>query len=75
MSDPREAAPAGQVFDLMATLNASVAEAKKTRGESGGHADVHDMLTKKKPAAKKTTTQKTAAEKRTTTAARPKKAG
>ncbi|MFE7776329.1 Ku protein [Streptomyces sp. NPDC057445] len=55
--------PAGQVVDLMAALNASVAEAKERRGD----ATVHEMpkKTAKKAAAKKTarTAKKTTAKK------------
>lgn len=57
-----ETAP-GKVMDLMAALNASVAQAKASRGED---ADVHEMpkkaATKKQPAkkAKKTPAKKTA---------------
>ncbi|MFD7446713.1 Ku protein [Streptomyces sp. NPDC059909] len=50
-----EEKPAGQVVDLMAALNASVAEAKERRGD----ATVHEMP-KKKTAAKKTAAKKTA---------------
>ncbi|MFC8766029.1 Ku protein [Streptomyces sp. NPDC057193] len=62
-----EAAPAGQVVDLMAALEASVADARERRGEtSGGEATVHEMPTpKKKTAAKKTPEKKTAAKKTT----------
>ncbi|MFI1293890.1 Ku protein, partial [Streptomyces sp. NPDC020792] len=54
----------GQVLDLMAALNASVQNAKASRGE----ADVHEMPAPKKKAAKKqsakkTTEKKTAAKK------------
>jgi len=68
-----EAAPAGQVVDLMAALEKSVAEARERRGETGGgEATVHDMpKPKKKAAAKKAPAKKTAAKK--TTAARRKK--
>ncbi|MFE5969111.1 hypothetical protein [Streptomyces sp. NPDC056463] len=40
-----EAAPAGQVVDLMAALEESVAKAKASRGETtdGKHATVHEM--------------------------------
>ncbi|MFC8766006.1 hypothetical protein ACFUAG_35605 [Streptomyces sp. NPDC057193] len=62
-----EAAPAGQVVDLMAALEASVADARERRGEtSGGDATVHEMPTpKKKTPAKKTPAKKTAAKKTT----------
>ncbi|MEU6988385.1 hypothetical protein ABZ946_34040 [Streptomyces sp. NPDC046324] len=55
-------APAGQVVDLMAALEESVAKAKASRGESveGGHATVHAMPKPKKKAAKKTPAKKTA---------------
>ncbi|MEU0394501.1 Ku protein [Streptomyces sp. NPDC006208] len=60
----REGQPAGQVVDLMAALNESVAKARAARGED---ATVHDMpkkkATKKTPAKK--TTKKTAAKKTT----------
>ncbi|WP_326651335.1 MULTISPECIES: Ku protein [unclassified Streptomyces] len=64
--------PAGQVVDLMSALNASVAAAKESRGESGGHATVHDMP--KKGAAKKTAAKKsTAAAKKTASKKAPAK--
>ena len=69
-----EAEPAaGQVVDLMAALEKSVAEARERRGETGGgEATVHDMpKPKKKAAAKKAPAKKTAAKK--TTATRRKK--
>ena len=47
----------GQVVDLMAALNASVAQARESRGE-GEHATVHEMP-KAKKAAKKTPAKKT----------------
>lgn len=54
--------PSGQVVDLMAALNESVAKAREARGED---ATVHDMPKKKAPtkkkATKKTTTKKRAA--------------
>jgi DNA end-binding protein Ku len=65
--------PAGQVVDLMAALNASVAQARESRGERE-HAAVHEMpkpkktakkTTAKKATAKKTTTKKTTAKKAT----------
>ncbi|MFJ8076607.1 Ku protein [Streptomyces sp. NPDC096176] len=55
----------GQVVDLMAALNASVAQARESRGE-GEHATVHEMPEPKKAAkkaAKKTPAKKTAAKK------------
>ncbi|MFE6713864.1 Ku protein [Streptomyces sp. NPDC057695] len=58
-----EAAP---VVDLMAALEASVAKAKESRGESGGPATVHEMpKPKKTAAAKKTAAKKTSARKTT----------
>jgi DNA end-binding protein Ku len=63
-----EEEPAGQVVDLMAALNASVEQAKASRGED---ATVHEMPKKKAPA-KKTAAKKTAAKK---APARRKKAG
>ncbi|MFH8931355.1 Ku protein [Streptomyces pristinaespiralis] len=57
--------PGGQVVDLMAALNASVAQARESRGE-GEHATVHEMPKPKKTAkkaAKKTPAKKTAAKK------------
>ncbi|MGW7433351.1 non-homologous end joining protein Ku [Streptomyces sp. NPDC054861] len=62
-------APAGQVVDLMAALQESVAKAKESRGETaaGGDATVHEMpKPKKKTAAKKAPAKKTAAAKKTT---------
>ncbi|MFD4392608.1 Ku protein [Streptomyces sp. NPDC058495] len=70
-------APAGQVVDLMAALEASVAEARERRGEppegGGGEATVHEMpkpkkkaAAAKKTAAKKTTAKKAPAKKTTT---------
>ncbi|MEU0163587.1 Ku protein [Streptomyces sp. NPDC006261] len=51
----------GQVLDLMAALNASVAAAKESRGEDGGgEATVHDMRPSKKATAKKTAPAKKA---------------
>lgn len=61
-----ETAPAGQVVDLMAALEKSVAEAPVRRGETGGggEATVHDMpAATKKTAAKKAPAKKTAAKK------------
>lgn len=52
---PEEAAPAGQVVDLMTALQESVAKARAGRGET--EAEVHD-LPKKKAAAKKTGSRK-----------------
>ncbi|MFD8899845.1 non-homologous end joining protein Ku [Streptomyces ardesiacus] len=55
---PEPAAEAGQLVDLMAALTESVSKAKQSRGEDGGHADVHEMP--KKQPAKKTAVKKTA---------------
>lgn len=58
-----EGEPAGQVVDLMAALNASVEQARASRGED---ATVHEMPKKapaKKTAAKKTTAKKAPARK------------
>ncbi|MGA4960435.1 non-homologous end joining protein Ku [Streptomyces lavendulocolor] len=49
----------GEVVDLMAALNASVEQARATRGESGEQATVHEMPRPKKTAAKKTVAKKT----------------
>jgi DNA end-binding protein Ku len=57
----------GQLVDLMAALNESVAKAKEARSD-GGHADVHEMPTKR--GAKTAPTKKTAAKK---TARKPRK--
>jgi DNA end-binding protein Ku len=72
------AEPGGQVVDLMAALNASVAAAKEQRGE-GEHARVHEMpkpkKTAKKAPAKKTAAKKTAAktsEKKTAARRKPR---
>ena len=51
----------GQVVDLMAALEESVQQARKSRGESNGDATVHDMPRKK--AARKAPAKKTAARK------------
>ncbi|MGA4960508.1 hypothetical protein [Streptomyces lavendulocolor] len=48
----------GQVVDLMAALNASVEQARATRGESGERATGHEMPQPKKTAAAKKTTEK-----------------
>jgi DNA end-binding protein Ku len=63
--------PEGQLVDLMAALNASVEQARASRGETGEHATVHEMPAPKKAPAKKTAAKKTAAKK---TAPRKKKA-
>ncbi|WP_318218962.1 Ku protein [Streptomyces sp. SCL15-6] len=60
VAEPAE--ESGQLVDLMAALNESVAKAKEARSD-GGDADVHEMPTKrtaKKAPAKKTATKKTA---------------
>ncbi|MFJ7073391.1 Ku protein [Streptomyces sp. NPDC098781] len=57
---PEPADSGGQVLDLMAALNQSVAQAQAARGERT--ADVHEMP-KKKTAAKKTTAKKQPAKK------------
>ncbi|MFF9458068.1 non-homologous end joining protein Ku [Streptomyces flaveolus] len=64
---PEPAEESGQLVDLMAALNESVAKAKEARSD-GGHADVHEMPTKR--AAKKAPAKKTAAKK---TARKPRK--
>jgi DNA end-binding protein Ku len=57
----------------MAALNASVEQARATRGESGEHATVHEMPRPKKTAAKKTAAKKTTEKK--TPARKTRKAG
>lgn len=57
---PEPEAESGQLVDLMAALTESVSKAKESRGETGGHADVHEMP---KRAAKKQPAKKTAAKK------------
>ncbi|MFF8513513.1 Ku protein [Streptomyces sp. NPDC015492] len=63
------AAPEGEaegtaaVVDLMAALEASVAKAKESRGESGGPATVHELPKPKKKTSAKKTAAKTAAKK------------
>ncbi|GAA2295169.1 Ku protein [Streptomyces kunmingensis] len=70
-AEPQEA-PSGRVLDLMAALEQSVQQAKKSRGaENEGHATVHEMP-KKKAAAKKTT-KKTPAKTATATKSAAKK--
>lgn len=66
-------AAGGDVVDLMAALNASVEQARATRGESGEHATVHEMPRPKKTAAKKTVAKKTTEKK--TPARKTRKAG
>jgi DNA end-binding protein Ku len=58
---PEPAAATGQLVDLMAALNASVAKARASR-EGGGDAEVHELPPPKK-AAKKTAAKKTTARK------------
>ncbi|MFE7547047.1 non-homologous end joining protein Ku [Streptomyces gardneri] len=64
-----EESKAAPVVDLMAALEASVARAKESRGETAGEATVHEMPKPKKKtaatAAKKATAKKTAAKKAT----------
>ncbi|MFD4224674.1 non-homologous end joining protein Ku [Streptomyces griseus] len=62
----------GEVVDLMAALNASVAAAKESRGEDGEDATVHEMRPSKKTA-RKTPAKKTAASKKTTASKKPAK--
>ncbi|MFF5933183.1 hypothetical protein [Streptomyces sp. NPDC012508] len=58
-----EGAPAGQVVDLMAALEESVAKAKASRGEEE-HATVHEMpKPKKKAPARKAAAEKATAKK------------
>lgn len=57
-----QAAPAGEVVDLMAALEQSVQEAREARGETGKPGTVHAMP-KKKTAAKKKAPAKKAAKK------------
>ncbi|MER8199180.1 Ku protein [Streptomyces microflavus] len=57
----------GQVVDLMAALNASVAAAKESRGQDGGgEATVHEMRPSKKATPKKATPRKTTSAQKTT---------
>ncbi|WP_336621186.1 hypothetical protein [Streptomyces sp. DH18] len=60
----------GEVVDLMAALNASVAAARESRGEHGEDTTVHKIRPSKKTArkapAKKTASSKSAAAKKTT---------
>ncbi|MFF9150509.1 Ku protein [Streptomyces sp. NPDC014861] len=72
-----EEAPAGQVVDLMAALEASVAEARERRGEApagGGEATVHELPKPKKRAPAKKSAAKKPAVKKTTAKAAAKKA-
>ncbi|MEU0271886.1 Ku protein [Streptomyces sp. NPDC006307] len=72
--------PEGQLVDLMAALNASVEQARASRGEQAESATVHEMPSRTKkarPAKKATAADKTAAQKSTakkTAARRPRKA-
>ncbi|GGU61419.1 non-homologous end joining protein Ku [Streptomyces lavendofoliae] len=68
-----EEEPAGQVVDLMAALNASVEQARASRGESDEDATVHQMPKPKKAAKKATAAKKTTAKK--APARKPRKAG
>ncbi|MFH8795863.1 Ku protein [Streptomyces sp. NPDC017941] len=61
-----EEAPSGEVVDLMAALEQSVQRARRTRGETGADADVHELKPKKAAAARKQTSAKKS------TAAKPK---
>lgn len=64
----------GQVVDLMAALNASVAAAKEQRGE-GEHATVHEMPEpKKKTAVKKAPAKKKTAAKKSSAPRKPRRA-
>ncbi|GGK24916.1 hypothetical protein GCM10011583_66210 [Streptomyces camponoticapitis] len=53
-----EAKGSGQVVDLMSALEQSVQQARKSRGETGEDATVHDMPARKKTAAKKAPAKK-----------------
>ncbi|QHY99689.1 putative DNA repair protein YkoV [Streptomyces sp. S4.7] len=53
-----EAKQGGRVVDLMSALEQSVQQAKKSRGESGEDATVHDMPARKKTTAKKAPAKK-----------------
>ncbi|MFH9554559.1 hypothetical protein [Streptomyces sp. NPDC017435] len=63
----------GQVLDLMAALQGSVAKAQASRGETAD-ADVHDLAQPKKTAAARKSTKKTSAKKTTAAAGDAKKA-
>ncbi|EST36367.1 hypothetical protein N566_16410 [Streptomycetaceae bacterium MP113-05] len=67
---PRE----GKVVDLMSVLENSVQAARRSRGEDGGEAEVHQLPRGKKAAAKKTTAGKTTTKKSAAKKAAPKKA-
>ncbi|MEV8353171.1 Ku protein [Streptomyces niveus] len=58
-----EAKRSGQVVDLMSALEESVQAARKSRGETGEDATVHDMPTRKKAAVKKKAPAKKTAKK------------
>ncbi|WP_030567595.1 non-homologous end joining protein Ku [Streptomyces aureocirculatus] len=59
-----EEAPSGEVVDLMAALEQSVQRARRTRGETGADADVHELKPKKTGTARKqTSARKSAARK------------
>ncbi|MEI7029288.1 Ku protein, partial [Streptomyces pratensis] len=62
----------GEVVDLMAALNASVKAAKKTRGEDGKDATVHEMRPSKKTA-RKPPAKKAVASKKSTEPKKPTK--
>ncbi|MEU0955846.1 Ku protein [Streptomyces niveus] len=68
-----EAKRSGQVVDLMSALEQSVEQAKKTRGETGETATVHDMPTRKKTTAKKTA-KKAPAKKTSSSGRKPRSA-
>jgi len=56
-------AKTGQIVDLMAALNASVQQAKESRGGGAGDATVHEMRPTRKAAAKKAPAKKSAGKK------------
>ncbi|MFJ3088996.1 Ku protein [Streptomyces sp. NPDC086838] len=64
---PKEAeggeAKTGQIVDLMAALNASVKQAKESRGEESGDATVHEMRPARKASTKKAPAKKPAGKK------------
>ncbi|MBK6043020.1 Ku protein [Streptomyces sp. MBT55] len=62
----------GEVVDLMAALNASVAAARESRGEDGEDATVHEMRPSKKTT-RKTPAKKTPASKKSTASKKPAK--
>lgn len=57
---PKAEAKPGRVVDLMSALEQSVQQAKKSRGETGEDATVHDMPARKKTTAKKAPAKKAA---------------